>query len=352
MSASIAKYANLPDIDTEQSDVYETPDVVVDGGSQRYEQPEIPLSEDISVDPLRVDKAAARFRASAGGTDVKSALSRYQRSLFRTLQLESLSGGSSLEVTTGTASHLSETREQRMRRLIYETQELRDQIAQDKAKNTEDRQSVALMKLATGLTDELAQLSLQVDRQSLDAEGSSNSLVSSSLWQRLESSASPSVQQSERRPAAPRPTADGAAATTLQLESRVSLLEKVLGTSSAQPARDAAVGHSLVDVVSRLRQQLDVLADPQRIDGIQRRIKQVLVDMDRLDLVNMQATRAAESADAKAAGTAPRVDPATVKRIDELYEKLTGVDALIELAPTTARRLQTLSALHVEASQA
>ncbi|KAJ2483155.1 hypothetical protein EV174_003012, partial [Coemansia sp. RSA 2320] len=293
MSASIAKYANLPDIDTEQSDVYETPDVVVDGGSQRYEQPEIPLSEDISVDPLRVDKAAARFRASAGGTDVKSALSRYQRSLFRTLQLESLSGGSSLEVTTGTASHLSETREQRMRRLIYETQELRDQIAQDKAKNTEDRQSVALMKLATGLTDELAQLSLQVDRQSLDAEGSSNSLVSSSLWQRLESSASPSVQQSERRPAAPRPTADGAAATTLQLESRVSLLEKVLGTSSAQPARDAAVGHSLVDVVSRLRQQLDVLADPQRIDGIQRRIKQVLVDMDRLDLVNMQATRAA-----------------------------------------------------------
>ncbi|KAJ2689726.1 hypothetical protein IWW39_001318, partial [Coemansia spiralis] len=113
MSASVTKYSNLLDIDTSQPDVYETPDVEVPSvGRMQDDQPEIPLSEDISTDSLCVNKAAARFRASAGDTDSKSALSRYQRSLFRALQLESLSGP--LEVSTG-SSHLSETPEQRLR---------------------------------------------------------------------------------------------------------------------------------------------------------------------------------------------------------------------------------------------
>ncbi|KAJ2056469.1 hypothetical protein GGI17_006172 [Coemansia sp. S146] len=327
MSASVTKYSNLLDIDTSQPDVYETPDVPVI--RQQDEQAEIPFSEDISIDSLSVDKAAARFRASAGDTG-QSALSRYQRSLFRALQLESLSG--SLEVSTG--SPLNETPEQRLRRLVYETQELREQLVS----KPRDQQTVALMKLANGLTDELAQLSVQSDRESLGPEG--GSLVSRSLWQRLSPAAEP---QAEVR-SSMRPVADNA----LQLESRISMLEKVLGSSSAQLARDAAVGHSLVDSVSRLRQQLEVLADPLRVDGIQRRIKQVLLDMDRLDLATTQAARTAE-ADAK--GAAPRIDSATVKRIDELYEKFTGIDSLIELAPATAHRLQSLATLHGEAAE-
>ncbi|KAJ2791469.1 hypothetical protein GGI18_001110 [Coemansia linderi] len=337
MSASVTKYSNLLDIDTSQPDVYETPDVEVPSvGRMQDDQPEIPLSEDISTDSLCVNKAAARFRASAGDTDSKSALSRYQRSLFRALQLESLSGP--LEVSTG-SSHLSETPEQRLRRLVYETQELREQLSSDSGGN--DQQGVALMKLANGLTDELAQLSILSDRDSLGPEG--GSLVSRSLWQRLHNPAQPPAEAG-RAPARP------VVSDALQLESRISMLEKVLGSSSAQPARDAAVGHSLVDSVSRLRQQMEVLADPQRVDGIQRRIKQVLVDMDRLDIATTQATRAAESVDAKGSA-APRIDQATVKRVDELYEKFTGIDSLIELAPATARRLQSLATLHGEASE-
>ncbi|KAJ2101332.1 hypothetical protein GGI09_001806 [Coemansia sp. S100] len=324
MSASVTKYSNLLDIDTSQPDVYETPDVPT--LRQPDEQAEIPLSEDISIDSLSVDKAAARFRASAGDTG-QSALSRYQRSLFRALQLESLSGP--LEVSTG--SVLSETPEQRLRRLVYETQELREQLVS----KPKDQQTVALMRLANGLTDELAQLSVQSEGESLEG----GSLVSRSLWQRLSPAADP---QAEARPTM-RPVADN----SLQLEARISMLEKVLGSSSAQLARDAAVGHSLVDSVSRLRQQLEVLADPQRVDGIQRRIKQVLLDMDRLDLATTQAARA--EADTK--GSAQRIDPATVKRIDELYEKFTGIDSLIELAPATARRLQSLATLHGEAAE-
>ncbi|KAJ1814410.1 hypothetical protein LPJ60_006046, partial [Coemansia sp. RSA 2675] len=219
------------------------------------------------------------------------------------------------------------------------TQELREQLSSDSGGN--DQQGVALMKLANGLTDELAQLSILSDRDSLGPEG--GSLVSRSLWQRLHNPAQPPAEAG-RAPARP------VVSDALQLESRISMLEKVLGSSSAQPARDAAVGHSLVDSVSRLRQQMEVLADPQRVDGIQRRIKQVLVDMDRLDIATTQAARAAESVDAKGSA-APRIDQATVKRVDELYEKFTGIDSLIELAPATARRLQSLATLHGEASE-
>ncbi|KAJ2908488.1 hypothetical protein GGI21_002836 [Coemansia aciculifera] len=355
MSASVRKYANLLDIDTSHPDVYETPDVEIAAvGRYHDEQPEIPLSEDISVDPLSVAKAAARFRASTGVRDSQSALSRYQRSLFRTLQLESLSGP--LEVSSGTGSQLHETSEQRLRRLVYETQELREQLANDKTNAAKaDQPTVALMKLANGLTDELAQLSLLADRESVGPED--GSLVSRSLWQRLHNNAAgletpgKTQQQTEapRKSTAARSVAADDA--TLQLESRISMLERVLGSSSAQLSRDAAVGHGLVDAVSRLSQQMDVLSDPQRIDGIQRRIKQVLVDMDRLDMATTQAARAVEStADAKGP-VAPRIDPATAKRIDELYEKLTAVDSLIELAPATARRLQSLATLHAEASE-
>ncbi|KAJ2024820.1 hypothetical protein IWW57_003594, partial [Coemansia sp. S610] len=216
MSASVTKYSNLLDIDTSQPDVYETPDVEVPSvGRMQDDQPEIPLSEDISTDSLCVNKAAARFRASAGDTDSKSALSRYQRSLFRALQLESLSGP--LEVSTG-SSHLSETPEQRLRRLVYETQELREQLSSDSGGN--DQQGVALMKLANGLTDELAQLSILSDRDSLGPEG--GSLVSRSLWQRLHNPAQPPAEAG-RAPARP------VVSDALQLESRISMLEKVLG---------------------------------------------------------------------------------------------------------------------------
>ncbi|KAJ2099228.1 hypothetical protein GGI16_004062, partial [Coemansia sp. S142-1] len=34
-----------------------------------------------------------------------------------------------------------------------------------------------------------------------------------------------------------------------------------------------------------------------------------------------------------------------------LYEKFTGIDSLIELAPATARRLQSLATLHGEAAE-
>ncbi|KAJ2769388.1 hypothetical protein IWQ56_002571, partial [Coemansia nantahalensis] len=93
--------------------------------------------------------------------------------------------------------------------------------------------------------------------------------------------------------------------------------------------------------------QLDVLADPQRVDGIHRRIRQALVDMDRLDAAAAQAARASGDA-----ADGARIDSGVARRIDELYDKLAGVDALVELAPATARRLQSLAQLHADASSA
>ncbi|KAJ1894273.1 hypothetical protein LPJ81_005192, partial [Coemansia sp. IMI 209127] len=122
-----------------------------------------------------------------------------------------------------------------------------------------------------------------------------------------------------------------------QLEARIAALERTVGVSDTA-AIDAAVGHGLVATVSRLRKQIEVIADPQRVDGIQRRVKQALVDMDRLAATQTKGDNN------------KGLDPAVVSRINDLYDKMVNVDALIELAPATARRLQSLAKLHAQAA--
>ncbi|KAJ1729988.1 hypothetical protein LPJ61_003255 [Coemansia biformis] len=314
-----AKYANL-DIDTGQPDVYETPDVPAEDLADSGPAPDAPLSDDISTEPLPAAAAAARFRAVAGDTSGPSALARYQRSLFRALQLESL-GGDLEAVAAGStpAAHLSETPEQRLRRLVYEVQELKAQLAGAASSAAVPRQSVALMRLASDLHDDLAQL----------AGPPPQALTLLPLGEAPPADLAP-------RPARAPPPAEAAL-----LERRIAALEATVG------AGVEAGGRCLADAVARLRQQLDVLADPQRVDGIHRRVRQALVEMDRLEAAGTQAARTpADAADGA------RIDPAAARRIDELYDKLAAVDALVELAPATARRLQSLARLHADAAGA
>ncbi|KAJ2612165.1 hypothetical protein H4S08_002823 [Coemansia sp. RSA 1365] len=327
MSASVGKkYANLPDIDTEQPDVYETPDVADETPSETEAEEEVQSAE-ISTEAMGANVAAARFRASAGDVDSETALARYQRSLFRTLQLESLADGA----TTG--PRLQETAAQRLQRLTHETQELRDQLAA--AEGTQN--SVALMELATNLHDELARLTTQ---------GESHGALAA-LLRRVESAQI--TDSAAPKPVAQRATHGGTKADdSAQLEQRIVALERLVGAGAGHPARDAATGHGLADAVARLRQQMDVLADPQRIDGIQRRAKQALVEMDRLEAARSQAARA----DAADPADTTRVDAATLRRVDELYDTMSSVDSLVELAPATAARLQSLATLHAEATEA
>ncbi|KAJ2721115.1 hypothetical protein GGI07_004180 [Coemansia sp. Benny D115] len=340
MSARVAsKYSNLPDIDLEQPDVYETPDEAQEMELDVHADDEHPLSEDISTLHISPSEALARFRAGTGEIQGNTALARYQRSLFRSLQLESLPGGLEVSSTSSaTGGGIQESKEQRLRRLIYETQELRDQIGQD---NGEERTegSVNLMRLANQLSEELVQL--EASQQKTSATGA----VPQTLWRRFdESIAATGTQETGKSQGA---KASGAetqplSASQLEMEQRVAALERLLGTPSG------AAGRSLVESVGKLRQQMDVLADPARIDGIQRRVKQLLVDIERLDHTMAQAARSDDAS--KPAGA--RLDPAVLKRIDQVYEKLAAVDALVELAPATAARLQSLARLHADAAEA
>ncbi|KAJ2763103.1 hypothetical protein H4S06_000283 [Coemansia sp. BCRC 34490] len=379
--SSSSKYANLPDIDVDQPDVYETPDVPDTEDQYGNEAvAEQPLSEDISVASITANKAAERFRVSSGDIDgKKSALVRYQRSLFRTLQLESLftsaSGGSnsdnsSIEVRSGGAagglSHpmlVNETPEQRLRRLVYETQELEQQLAANATDSSvaSSKQNVALMELVAGLNADLAQLS---DKTRSAGSG----LVPQALWQRLEAAApagadgnkmevdeaGDAVEGGTQGKARMRSRNTGTASMDAeegvgQMEARIAALERTLGSAHSLP-KDPSVGHALIDTVSRLRKQIEILADPHRVDAIHRRVKQALVDMDRLEAAANAQTQGSSSTDTAGASGAQTMDPAVAKRIDETYEKLVGIDTLIELVPATARRLQSLAKLHAQAS--
>lgn len=304
------KYSNLPDIDTSQPDVYETPDLPV--SQEDLTEPEVPYySQDIHTGNLPIQQAAARFRHTTGDDlNETTALARYQRSLFRSLQLESLTNGNTdLEVVNG--GGLKETPEQKLRRLCYETQELREQLSQNKHQGQGGGGGVALMQLAGELNNELEQLSLKSDH-------AKQSVVSRDVWQKLDG----------QQPEQPKRSVVSRASES-EMEQRVARLEKLLGNSTTG-------GGNLLDRVGRLRHHMDVLADPQRVDGIQRRIKQTLVDMDRLEMMMQKSNH--------------QMDSNTVKRVNELYEKFRDIDSLVELAPATAERLRSLSTLHMEAS--
>ncbi|KAJ2817835.1 hypothetical protein IWW50_006028, partial [Coemansia erecta] len=288
----------------------------------------VPLSEDISTAAVPADKAAARFRAASGDGDPKSLMARYQQSLFRTLQLESLSGDLAV---LSTSSQLAETTEQRLRRLVYETQELREQMAQESSKRADagKPQSVSLMRLMGGLHDELSQLSKQCMADESGAESAGKVEGRPQLSQRVQAQAK--------------------GVDTAEIELRVAGLEKLVGAAQLKDtSAGKGAGRNLVDSVSQLQQQMDVLADPQRVEGIQRRVKQVLLDLSQLEQANKQASLAAASSGEGQA----QLDPHTIKQIDELYQKLAQVDSLIELAPATAQRLHSLAQLHAEAAEA
>ncbi|RIB17155.1 hypothetical protein C2G38_1456033 [Gigaspora rosea] len=125
-----SKYSALPDIDT-QPDVYETPDTcedaeVSDDGFPTHEE----QSEDIVNENITVGDAVDKFKESTGEvteTDAERAI-RYKKQLYKQyvkrppLEYEILPRDPALQ----------ETSLQKLRRLMYEVQELGEEVEKKK----------------------------------------------------------------------------------------------------------------------------------------------------------------------------------------------------------------------------
>ncbi|KAJ1926341.1 hypothetical protein IWQ60_003866 [Tieghemiomyces parasiticus] len=346
MAASTAnKYSNLPDIDT-QPDVYETPESADGLAAYSFLKPAEPeaRNDDIDGHTVSAAQALARFREATGedpegkGNEAATLARRHRSALYHHYLRQTLPNDGELEVSRGSVS-VDETPVQRLRRLLHETQELADELGAAPESTSESQR--ALFAQASVLQRELSGLSSQLqDDQSatagIFATNPGRSLLNS--LQRLE------VVSSDPEPV---PSASVTVKSNLstpdaaymgKLENRVAELEQLLGQRLTSEGAHGLRGRGLLEVMGSLEGQVRLLAQPRHLESLSRRAKAVTQDLEKLAAVRAQDEGVIN------------LDDEVGEKINRLFAVVDRVDPLIETAPAIVARLQSLQALHLEAS--
>ncbi|KAI8991769.1 Dynamitin-domain-containing protein [Mycotypha africana] len=131
-----SKYSTLPDID-DQPDVYETPDTNESSVNVTYENQssDDDDGEEVVKSRVSVKDAASRFKDSivdSTDADFSDRLSRRKKAMYRTFVRRPLGLETSEYEILPKNLTLEETPLQKLRRLMYEIQELNDEVEKQK----------------------------------------------------------------------------------------------------------------------------------------------------------------------------------------------------------------------------
>ncbi|KAI8066714.1 hypothetical protein BC940DRAFT_239921, partial [Gongronella butleri] len=160
------------------------------------------------------------------------------------------------------------------------------------------------------------------------------------------------------------------------VDERISRLEKLIGTSAGQdldalPANLAST--SFVHSLSKLEQQISLLAQPRHLDTISRRIKVLVPELERLHELKTggrkdhafglaglatastaSAGAGAGSGSASGAGSSKddhgNLSNDIEDKVNKLFSTMEKVDPLLNLTPALLTRLKALQGLHSEAA--
>ncbi|QRV96628.1 dynamitin domain-containing protein [Ceratobasidium sp. AG-Ba] len=310
---SAAKYANLPDIDLEGHDVYETPDVVTppnevdsDEDDGRRKQPEPGHGEELDDGPLPPTEDSGRYFRHA------ERRARRQRALY--------SYPSSTPSTSRSASPskddlpLSE-RIAAMKRdlIVLEAEAARGLDAGAEPSDLMKELSDVRGRLArVGGRARLVQAVVNGKSQPVDGSNESGARVK------------------------PEISAGGAVGGgVVEMDRRIAQLEKLVGSSGTSLDESSSLPQPLLPHLTRISTLLTLLTQPRHIDSISRRLKLLLTDLERYNA----------SSGSGVSGSAP-VPPA----LAELAPLLQRLAPNLTTIPAVLARLKTLSALHASAA--
>jgi len=148
-----------------------------------------------------------------------------------------------------------------------------------------------------------------------------------------------------------------ALAKAADFDSRLALLEKVLGLTSAIPSLNAnGTPKSILPALDTLQRQVSVIVEstPSSLDGISRRVRTLTQEAERLEITRKSA-KAAQDALRSAGGDAVSEegeDPEVVAKVNALYGTLSTIENLAPLLPSLLDRLRSLRAIHADAATA
>ncbi|KAK6505339.1 hypothetical protein TWF481_007244 [Arthrobotrys musiformis] len=153
-------------------------------------------------------------------------------------------------------------------------------------------------------------------------------------------------------------------AKVAEFDSRITLLERLLGISSAQSLASIPTNFAIISSLETLTQQLTVLTNTSAssLDSAARRVKSLASDAEKLTEARkaakaaLESRRAAGEEEAAIAGTLPEgpsylSDAENEAKINALYGTLETIDRLSPLLPAVLDRLRSLRGVHGEAAR-
>ncbi|XP_064613800.1 LOW QUALITY PROTEIN: dynactin subunit 2-like [Liolophura sinensis] len=344
--AADPKYANLPGIDLNSPDVYETGDLPEDDQNDVNEELNNENVEKLSVD---VKSAYSKFKGkdvSAGAVDFSDSISKGRRTGYDVHKTE-------YELAEDGAR--METPQQKYQRLLHEIRELAEETNKIqeavKDESSSDKASpIVASKQLDYLQHQLADLHLEKllgPEASIDLSDPQGALQKRLLTQ-LESVKAMSATDSSKKPSAgeqghvkyelfykPEQAQFSRSARVASLEERLERLEAVIGQNTEKlGVLTADTNHkSLLGAVTVLNSKLNLL-DGAQLEQVDGRLSTVLNKLDKVG---------------EKAGAEEDVEKQT--RVAELYELVKKWETMSDTVPHLVDRLVSLKDLHEQALQ-
>ncbi|CAI2165625.1 16785_t:CDS:10 [Funneliformis geosporum] len=371
-----SKYSALPDIDT-QPDVYETPDSpdeaeVSDDGFLNVEEP----NDDIVRDKISVGEAVDKFKGSETNGDESEIdrSTRHKKHMYKKFVNQAYLENE-YEIVPRDPT-LLETPIQKLRRLMFEVQELGEEIEKKKEDSELSQIPQNSQSVLSNLNNELTRFSQSLGDTDISDDKDGAIIKQAELGKRLinqlqtfknmgmpkengisepkdgsingEPMTNGIMNESAKNMVtyelyySPETTRVHTLAKTVDLDDRISALEKFVGTAHGQSFEDLSISitnTNLIAAVDKLDQQMQILSQPRHLESVSRKAKTLVGELEKVNELK-----------SKELSNGGVIAFETEENIKYLFALLDKLDPLMSIAPALVNRLKSLQQLHQEAA--
>ncbi|PWZ01198.1 hypothetical protein BCV70DRAFT_199558 [Testicularia cyperi] len=356
LTDAASKFGNATDIDTAKTDfsgrLKSQRRSKKIGGSR-------PKDAGFETDIYALDTAGRLMQSEASSSSSReSAIDRLRRLKFEASQLEE-------ELANGTATGAGNNRsEPQSQDLLAQLKVLQSQLQTLEGSSASSADDAGASRTAGAVSERSFQSLLQ--QLSIVSSGATAATLTSTTATATDGAGS-AVLPSAQTILAGTATSSKSNEAVL-LDSRLTELETALGLKEAVLDEWKPVPRPILSTLSRLEYQLSLLSQPRHLDGISRRVKVLVSEMERVHDIRRKltgssssgpasggaATSADESGNASSSTSTPgktSLTSADIAKLEQLYTVSTRVEPLLPLVPTILDRLQTLGDLHASAAR-
>ncbi|WWC60594.1 uncharacterized protein I303_103168 [Kwoniella dejecticola CBS 10117] len=347
-----SKYQGLPDIDTAQ-DIFETPDEPdtllrpADSGLEDDDRV-IPKSASENIDSTGLPGRKRVEQVFGRGIRRKDPKDLTFRPRLPPLSRHSLSSDEDEEPEP--RPQLRESATSRLRRLKAELAELESEISsQPQASSSQlpqegKRKSVLPPKQPLDLISELSGLKDRLGKLDIDGlpEADETQIRTSGWSERLS-------RLNGQSPVAIRPEESiedsGKDVSLGEIDKRLAVLEGTLGPISDGIDQNGPI----IPILSKHSHLLSLLTQPRQLDAISRRIKLLLVDLDRAATASKRSPAIPQGvSDGSKPSSSITISQAEYNQLQQLFGLINRLDTYLPILQPLLIRLKSLNQLHNE----